>query len=165
MQLILCAGEKQRQGWTNHDVRRLEGIDIVCDLKLIKAHVPDNSCTDIEITHALEHFPTKEVPEVLSIIYDLLQDNGKLYVEVPNFAWHAQLLTEYRDDDAIYYAFGGQLDEYDFHKTGFTPEILERRLKEAGFKDIKISGHDSLKALCIKSQSLAQQSDLEVLSQ
>lgn len=151
MKLILCAGDRHTEGFTHHDIRKLEGIDIVCDLHDILLHVVEGSCSEIQLTHALEHFPTKETPVILELLYKLLEPGGSLYIEVPNFAWHCHLLlNEYREEDAVYYAFGGQLDEFDFHKTGFTPQILGRALKNAKFQDIDIAGWDSLTAKCIK---------------
>lgn len=151
MNLILCAGERQVSGFTHHDVKPLNGIDIVCDLLDISKHVNNNSCDKIHFTHALEHFPTKQVPEVLQIVKNLLKEGGELYIEVPNFAWHATLiLNEHRDRDAVYYCFGGQEDEWDYHKTGFTPLILKEDLEKAGFKNIRVIDGSSLTAYCNK---------------
>lgn len=150
MKLILCANKRQLRGWKHHDVLPLEGIDYVCDLMQIDKHVEKESCDEIQFTHALEHFPQKEVQPVLSLIKSLLKPEGKLYIEVPNFMWHASLLMEGKQREAVYYAYGGQLDEYDFHKTGFTLQILKEELEKAGFREIEINGHDCLRAKCIK---------------
>ena len=60
--------------------------------------------------------------------------------------WHAQLLSEGRDEEAVLYCFGGQLDEYDFHKTGFTPKILKRYLEQAGFSALSIEATTEIMA-------------------
>lgn len=150
MKLILCANDRQLPGWKHHDVLRLEGIDYVCDLFDITKHVADSSCEEIKFTHALEHFPTADTQKVLALIKQLLKPHGKLYIEVPNFAWHAELVTKGKDRDAVYYAFGGQLDQWDFHKTGFTPKILQEELEKAGFKDINIQPASSISAWMTK---------------
>lgn len=81
------------------------------------------------MTHVLEHFPMKRTREALELVYSLLKDGGRFYIEVPNFKWHAEMILKNpRDRQIITYAFGGQLDEYDFHYMGFTPEILEEDL-------------------------------------
>jgi predicted SAM-dependent methyltransferase len=149
MNLIISAGDRQVKGFVHHDIRKLPGIDIVCDLFDLPNHIKPKSCDLIHFTHALEHFPTSETNKVLTLIHGLLRPGGKLYIEVPNFAWHAQLIQEGRDRDAVYYAFGGQLDEYDFHKTGFTPKILEEELMMAGFKDINIQPASSISATAV----------------
>ena len=147
MKLILCAGARLKDGWIHHDIQKSEGIDIVCDLKEIEKFILPESCQEIEITHALEHFPRKEVVDILGTIYKLLKAGGILYVEVPNFRWHAELVVHNNEEEkAEYYAFGGQENEWDFHKTGFTENILRARLETAGFKNIKISPESSLLA-------------------
>lgn len=151
MKLILCAGERHIEGYKHHDVKAYPGTDYVCDLFDIAKLVGEGECEEIHFTHALEHFSKANVPRVLALIYSLLKIGGRLYIEVPNFAWHSNLcLVEGKDREAIYYAFGGQLDQWDFHKTGFTEKILEEDLRLAGFKNIDVSGYDSLKANCIK---------------
>jgi predicted SAM-dependent methyltransferase len=150
MKLIISAGDRRIQGFTHHDVRNLPGIDIVCDLWDLPENVTQESCSEIQFTHALEHFPTADTQQVLTLIWGLMAPGAKLYIEVPNFAWHAQLVQEGRERDAVYYAFGGQLDEYDFHKTGFTPAILEEELLKAGFINIKLQPASSISVTCQK---------------
>lgn len=150
MKLILCAGTRHISGFNTHDVKQLGGIDFVCDLFDIGKHVQDGSCEEIHFTHALEHFPQKDTQRVLGLIYKLLSTNGRVYIEVPNFSWHASLLLEGKQREAVYYAYGGQLDEWDFHKTGFTYQILKEELEKAGFREITIQGADSLSARAIK---------------
>lgn len=148
MKLVLCAGDRHIPGFTHHDIQGKQ--DILCDLFDIQDKVPNASCEEIHFTHALEHFPASETQRILGIVMSLLTPRGKLYIEVPNFAWNVSLLAEGRDRDAIYYAFGGQLDEYDLHKTGFTASILRDELVKAGFADIKVEDQSSLVATCIR---------------
>jgi predicted SAM-dependent methyltransferase len=151
MKLVLCAGTRQLEGYAHHDVVAYPGIDFVCDLWDIGKFVKDNTCERIEFTHALEHFPTREIIGILVMVRKLLVPGGELYLEVPNLAWHARLiLNEGRDKDAVYYAFGGQEDEWDFHKTGFTPRLLQFDLEEAGFQDVKVLDDTSLIATAKK---------------
>lgn len=151
MKLVLCAGTRHVKGYMHHDVVAYSNIDFLCDLKDIGKHIADNVCERIEFTHALEHFPTKEIVPILKMVRGLLKEGGELYLEVPNFEWHAKLLLhEGRDRDAVYYAFGGQEDQYDFHKTAFTVGILTEDLTEAGFKDIQVSNQSSLIATAKK---------------
>lgn len=152
MKLVLGANTRQKEGWKHHDVKAYPGIDYVCDIWDIDKQVEKGSCEAIELTHVLEHFSRAEVPELLKLIHSLLAPGGTFYVEVPNFAWHAELVAQGHAEDAEYYCFGGQLDQWDFHKTGFTPTILEKRLSEAGFQNIDIDGWTTLSCTCRKSQ-------------
>jgi len=148
--LILCAGDRRLEGYEHHDVRPLEGLDHVCEFFKIPETI-NGHYSEVHLTHALEHFPTKETQKVLKIILDLLAPGGKFYIEVPNFTWHAELLLFEKDErKAVYYAFGGQLDEYDFHKTGFTKKILEEELELAGFERVEIKNASSLSGTAYK---------------
>jgi len=134
MKLIIGANQRQESGWTTHDVLDLPGINIVCDFWDLPKHVEPASCTHIQMTHVLEHFPMKRTREALELVYGLLVDGGQFYIEVPNLYWHAQMIIQNpRDRQIVEYAYGGQLDQYDYHYMGFTPEILEEDLFATGF--------------------------------
>lgn len=125
--------EKQADGYLKQDIEAYPGIDLMCDIRDIPKYLPPESCLEIRASHVLEHFGTKEVDKVLSMLYSLLEPGGKLIIYVPNFRWHAQLVLNGHDEKAVYYAFGGQLDEWDYHKTAFTPATLHNKLVKAGF--------------------------------
>lgn len=126
-------GELQPVGYILQDIEPHPGISLVCDIVDLKKHIKNGQCKRIRASHCLEHFPTRQLPSIFSMIYDLLEPGGDVEVHVPNFRWHAQLISEGRDEEAVNYCFGGQRDKYDFHKTAFTPKILRARLSEAGF--------------------------------
>lgn len=145
MRLVLGAGTRQKDGWKHHDVQPLDGIDYVCDFWMIGAFVEDGSCEAIEMTHMLEHFPMKDVQRVLKKIWGLLQPGGELYIEVPNFEWHAkEIVADPLNRQIVEYAFGGQLNEWDFHYNGFTPDILAQDLVEAGFQVTDLQPNSSI---------------------
>lgn len=134
MRLIIGANERQLPGYIHHDALDLPGIDIVCDFWNLPKHVEPKSCSEIQMTHVLEHFPMADTRSALKLVKGLLKDGGRFYIEVPNFSWHAQMIAEDPTNRQIVeYAYGGQKDEYDYHYNGFTPEILEEDLLEAGF--------------------------------
>jgi len=139
-------GEFQPEGYVLNDIEAHPGIDLVCDIRELDKHVKRGQCRVIRASHVLEHFGTQEVDQVLKMLYGLIERDGMIHIFVPNFVWHAQLIFEGRDQDAVTYAFGGQKDEWDYHKTGFTPNILGKKLKKAGFQDITICIASSLEA-------------------
>lgn len=133
IKLIIGAGERRVEGFVHHDVQPLEGISIVCDFWDLPTQVKEE-CEEIHMTHVLEHFPMNETMKVLITLYQMLAQEGKLYLEVPNFKWHAQMILQNPlDRQVVEYAFGGQLNEWDFHYNGFTPEILADDLRKTGF--------------------------------
>jgi hypothetical protein len=144
--LNVGAGARLLEGYINQDVQKLEGIDLVCEMFDLPKHVKD--CDEIAAFHILEHFPN--TVEVLKLWLGLLKEGGKLNIEVPNFRYHAQLCLAGSEEQAIFYCFGGQVDKWDFHYTSFTPEILKKRLYEAGFKNIEIREESSVIATAYK---------------
>lgn len=142
--LVIGAGERRVEGAIHHDVMALPGIDIVCDLFDLPKHTKVKY-DEIHMTHVLEHFPFSKTQDVLKILYDLLKTGGKVYIEVPNFYWHSLgILSNPLDRRMVEYAFGGQLNEWDFHYNGFTPEILREDLILAGFKVDELRPNSSI---------------------
>lgn len=148
--LVIGAGERRVEDAIHHDVQDLPGIDLVGDFWDLPKLTQDKY-DEIHMTHVLEHFPMKDVQKVLKLVKSLMKKGGKLYIEVPNFYWHALgILSNPRDRQMIYYAFGGQLNEWDFHYNGFTPEILWDDLTEAGFTVDELRPTSSIECWCHK---------------
>lgn len=85
------------------------------------------------MTHVLEHFPMAKTQDALKLVQSLLVKGGKLYIEVPNFYWHAlQIITNPLNRQIVEYAYGGQLNEWDYHYNGFTPNLLHEDLELIG---------------------------------
>jgi len=139
----------------HHDIQDLPGIEVVCDFwELPKVYSQINllgKLEEIQMTHVLEHFPMKKVPDVLAILYDLLKKGGKVYIEVPNFYWHAyEILQDPYNRQIIEYAYGGQRNEFDYHYNGFTPNILHEDLETAGFKILLLVPNSSIECTAVK---------------
>ena len=151
MKLIICAGERLKDGWQTHDVQNLPNINIVCEFYDLPRFVTKESVEEAEFTHALEHFPMKESVKVLKTIRELLVPGGKLYIEVPNFYWHAeQIIADPYNKQIVEYAFGGQLNKWDFHYNGFTPELLAEDLREAGFEVESLQPNSSIECRAVR---------------
>lgn len=129
-------GENQaNKDYVLQDAEAHAGIDIVCDIRDLDKHIELNFCSEIRASHVLEHFHSKELQEkILPMLKNLLQENGILNIIVPNFEWHCDLVKQGHDEKAVFYAFGGGLDKYDHHYTGWTPRLANKWLTEAGFE-------------------------------
>ena len=150
VKLIIGAGTRHKDGWVHHDIQTLPGIDIICDFWDLPKNVSE-PCSNIEITHVLEHFPMSRTSDTFKLLYDLLAPGGELYIEVPNFKWHAQMILENpRDRKIVEYAYGGQLNEWDYHYMGFTPEILTEELVRAGLQVVELSPNSSIECRAVK---------------
>lgn len=127
-------GENQADfGYVLQDAEPHIGIDIVCDIRDLKKHIPDNFCSEIRASHVLEHFHyTELLSSILPMLKDLLTHDGELNIIVPNFEWHCDLIKQGLDEKAVFYAYGGGLDKYDHHYTGFTPRLAYIWLEQVG---------------------------------
>ena len=148
--LVIGAGERRVEGATHHDVQKLEGIDIVCDI----FDLPKKTKViydEVYLTHVLEHFPMNETLAVLETVRQLLKKGGVLYIEVPNFYWHAlKMLENPLNRQIVEYAYGGQKNKWDFHYNGFTPEILHEDLTSAGFEVGQLVPNSSIECWSVK---------------
>lgn len=141
--LHLGCGNIHINGWCNIDVIKTGATDVILDIK----HLPgirDNSIDNIYSCHVLEHFPTSEIEGILNRWYRVLAPGGEIRISVPDLD---KITKIYQNNIAhfqisgnqpwIALIYGGQKDEYDFHKTGFNFCWLSKLLKDAGFGGIE----------------------------
>lgn len=143
LKINLGSGLKPLAGFVNVDaLPDAPGVDVVAN---IAERLPfeDGSASLIYAAHILEHFPHGDVPRLLAEWRRVLREGGQLLIAVPNLDVIAGMLVERRGwftpphDPWIGAIYGGQKDEYDFHKGGFTAVSLAHRLNEAGFGDVR----------------------------
>lgn len=139
LRLNLGSGEVPLPGFVNVDaLEAAPDVDLVAD---IGQPLPfdDGSVDLIYAAHILEHFPASEVPGLLRGWRRVLREGGTLLVAVPDLDVIAHRLVQLRGwftpphNPWLGAIYGGQKDEYDFHKTGFTGPWLASLLSEAGF--------------------------------
>jgi predicted SAM-dependent methyltransferase len=144
LRLNLGSGGVALEGFTNVDaLPDAPGVDVVADLSQ-PLPFADGEADLIYGAHVLEHFPTDVVPGLLADWRRVLRTGGLLLVGVPDLETIARVMVEERPGwftpphnpwlGAIY---GGQKDEYDFHKTGFTGPWLAALLTDAGFGSVQ----------------------------
>lgn len=99
----------------------------------------DNSVDEIYCSHTLEHFPHREVPNVLKDWVRALKPGGALKLAVPDLAF---VVAEYSKGNPnnlplAGYLMGGQVDESDFHKSVFDRASLSRLMLAAGLEHVR----------------------------
>jgi ubiquinone/menaquinone biosynthesis C-methylase UbiE len=134
--LHLGCGNKPIKDFINIDVRHLEGVDMVDDIKQLSSF--ENKSVDlIYCSHVLEHFGRNEYKSVLKRWFDLLKDGGTLRVAVPDFEKVVEHYNEYKDLNLLRgFLYGGQTYDQNFHYCGWDFKTLEYDLKSIGFNKI-----------------------------
>ncbi len=143
LRLNLGSGTTPIPGFVNVDaLEDAPGVDVVAD---IGERLPfdDGAAELVYASHLLEHFATDRVPDLLAEWRRVLRPGGVLLIAVPDLEAIASVLISREDwftpphDPWIGAIYGGQKDEYDFHKTGFTGPWLAHLMREAGFGQIE----------------------------
>ena len=143
LRLNLGSGDAPLPGFTNVDaLADAPGVDVVADLRQ-PLPFDDGAAELIYASHVLEHLPYPEVPRILADWRRVLRDGGRLLVAVPDLDVIAEQLVRRRGwftpphAPWIALIYGGNKDEYDVHRGGFTDVYLAGLLAEAGFGAIR----------------------------
>jgi predicted SAM-dependent methyltransferase len=115
------------------DIREEVKPDYRCDLR--KLPFATKEFDIVFSSHVLEHFARNETKAVLDEWIRILKEDGELRLVLPNLEWAAQhVMNKEIDTDVMNVFYGAQSYNENFHKTGFTPQIIEQLLAERGFK-------------------------------
>lgn len=131
-------GHAPMPGWKILNVQPGPHVDYVGSCTDLEQFA-DGSVAEVYGSHVLEHLGyVEELPHTLKEINRILEPTGRLYISVPDLERLMQLATRrdlsFHDRFLVMrMMFGGQVDAYDFHKIGFTWEILCHYLGHAGF--------------------------------
>lgn len=139
MKLHIGCGMKYLPGYKHMDARKIgDHIDYVGDAGDLSMF-EDNSIEEIYACHILEHISRREVDKVLMEWHRVISNGGKLRIAVPDFDAIVAFYNETHDLDKIMgLLYGGQDYEYNFHYGTFSFSFLERKLEQAGFKNVEV---------------------------
>ncbi len=148
-------------GFCNVDVGRGLYPDVKGDILRLKKF-PNSSAETIYACHFLEHVAHAEVAVVLPWWFEVLTPGGELRISVPDLD---RIVTIYKENwdhfqqpgntPWIGLIYGGQDDQYDFHKNAFNFNWARHLLIDAGFVNVEEYPHE-LHWLGVKDASLAK---------
>lgn len=135
-------GSEPKEGWTLLNAQPGPHVDIVGDFRDLSGF-DDDSVSEIYASHVLEHLAySNEVLPALRECHRILKPDGRLMLAVPDMERICRLMVHEAATVQVQYQlmrmlFGGQTDDWDYHKAGFTPELLAGFLGNAGFDAVQ----------------------------
>tara|TARA_B100000315_G_scaffold258552_1_gene311129 strand:+ start:3037 stop:3549 length:513 start_codon:yes stop_codon:yes gene_type:complete len=135
-------GIEQQQGWTILNILGGPDVDYVGSCTDL-SQFPNESIEEIYASHVFEHLGHRdELPQALGECYRALAPDGQLKISVPDLrvlaTFFAQdTLSVNQRYELMLMMFGGQQDDFDFHKTGLFEELLNKYLNHVGFEKIQ----------------------------
>jgi predicted SAM-dependent methyltransferase len=135
-------GWEAREGWKILNIQSRPGVDFVGNCRDL-SRFADGSVAEIYSSHVYEHLSYRdEVVPALVEAFRVLRPGGLIRIGVPDLeALCRMILDPKRSADCRYGAqsilFGGQTDEFDYHKAGFTFDFLKQFLEGVGFRSVQ----------------------------
>ena len=136
MKLHLGCGEKILDGFINVDSRKLNGVDIVDDIKSLESFGSETAEL-IYASHVLEHVGRREYIGVLKRWCEILKPGGKLRIAVPDFESVAEYYMDKKNIDHIMgFLYGGQTYPENYHYCAWDFRKIKEDLESVGFTKI-----------------------------
>lgn len=123
------------------DAYDLEKPDILHDIREPIPPLYHGAFDIVFLSHVLEHIEFMRVFWVVVNLIQLLTEGGELHIAVPDLEWACRKVLQGEDGIATAGVFwGGQLNEWDYHKSGYTLHSLRILMESAGLT-IRKAGH------------------------
>lgn len=129
IKLNIGCGRDIKSDYLNVDYRKLDGVDIVADVKDIP--VEENSVTEIYAAHIIEHFTERDLKDILVYWFSLLKSEGTIRLITPNIDAMAKgyVNGEFKWERFRRIILGAQDYVGDFHFNAFSPNYLVSFIK------------------------------------
>jgi predicted SAM-dependent methyltransferase len=135
-------GVEPKAGWKILNIQPLPGVDFVGDCTDL-SQFADNSADRIYASHVYEHLSYQnDLLKALGEAFRVVRPGGSFMIGVPDLEVLSRFILDrsLSVDERFHIQrmiMGGQMDAHDFHKTGFTFDILAAMLKQSGFSRIE----------------------------
>lgn len=133
VKLDIGCGKQPKEGWIGVD--RLLGGECV-PLSIRGESFADNSVDEIYASHVLEHLGHAESRAALREWHRVLKPHGRIRIAVPDIDYILRAYVAGAPVNVGGYLWGGQIDENDYHKTGFDAGLLTALMNHIGFENV-----------------------------
>jgi predicted SAM-dependent methyltransferase len=117
------------------DFRKTKCVNVIADARKLPFRA--ESFDKVRSSDVIEHFSHREVQKVVSEWIRLLKVGGTLEIACPDLRARAFLLFLNPSWKNIENIYGGQDYEGNYHKCGFSYELLKALLESCGIKQVK----------------------------
>ena len=136
LRLHVGSGDRALPGWTNIDLKRLPGVDLVAD---VTDGLPFTGVDAIFAEHFLEHLTVLAAIDFIAEAHRVLRPDGKLRLSTPNLDWvwrtHYPLAGTPGERQTA--ALAANRAFYGWrHRFLWNRELLEAALDACGFVDL-----------------------------
>lgn len=147
--LHLGCGQDYRPGYVNVDVSQMADCDLRLDFSQIGEVYLDGSVTEVLMIHSLSYLRLWQARKLLADVYRLLEQGGRLIIELPDLTKCARKVLESEGDLVAYleavrglYAFSlemiEQREQFIPYAFGWSGWHLKLELERTGFSQVQI---------------------------
>jgi predicted SAM-dependent methyltransferase len=133
-------GEQIKEGWKILNIQKKPGVDFVGDITDLSQFL-DESIEEVYASHILEHVSFLKMQNIFNEVFRILKKGGEFFISVPDLEVMTRIFLEEKEPDykiqIMKFIYGGQIDEFDFHKCGFWEDLVLNFLKISNFKKYK----------------------------
>lgn len=145
MNIEFGSGGNLRDGFVGCDIRKLDGVEFVCNAWDICDFVEPNSVDKVYSRHFFEHLTFYQGKQTLDAWRKILKIDGSCEIILPNMDFHVKQWLESLEDEVSFNhahaGFWGWQREngsiWDIHKSGYNFKTLNKLLIEHGFTNIE----------------------------
>lgn len=129
----------------NLDIRKLDTVDIVCDLNSTFP-IESESFDGVYSAYVIEHISWRNVKSFIGEIFRVLRPDGKLVIITANLLEQCARITSKgvieENDVCMVFGdqnYGGSDWKANAHFTGFSPDSIVNKLNAAGFVNVLVA--------------------------
>jgi SAM-dependent methyltransferase len=135
LELDIGCGNSKRLGFIGIDSRKTDRVDVIADASMLP--FKDGSFDHVFSSMVIEHFSHRVVGVVLREWARVLRSGGIMEIRCPDLRLRSLLLFLNPSWSNIINVYGEQDYSGNFHKCGFSYDILKSLLESVGVKDIR----------------------------